>query len=92
MPCYEPRTSEREIELSKVLSLLKEINEGIAPDPRSYGKIDVYENFSQQQRDKLYAELCAKLKKVDVKKYSLEMQIWWREHQKFDKERDLEGG
>jgi hypothetical protein len=36
-------------------------------------------------------ELCSRLQKLDVTKYSLEMQVWWRDHQKADKER-LERG
>ena len=27
------------------------------------------------------------LQNIDTSKYSLEMQLWWREHQKADKER-----
>lgn len=37
--------------------------------------------------DKLVAELCAALMITDVTKYSLEMQIWWRDHQAADRER-----
>jgi hypothetical protein len=37
--------------------------------------------------DKETAELCGKLQKTDVTKYSLEMQIWWRDHQEEDRKR-----
>jgi len=34
--------------------------------------------------------LCGKLAKTDVSKYSLEMQIWWRDHQRIDAARVAE--
>lgn len=37
--------------------------------------------------DRLVAELCSKLQSVDVRDYSLEMQIWWRDHKEADKKR-----
>ena len=37
--------------------------------------------------DKMVAKLCKGLQSVDVKDYSLEMQIWWRDHQAADKAR-----
>jgi hypothetical protein len=37
--------------------------------------------------DKMVAKLCKRLQSVDVKDYSLEMQIWWRDHQAADKAR-----
>ena len=44
--------------------------------------------YSQQvDGDKMVAKLCKRLQSVDVKDYSLEMQIWWRDHQAADKER-----
>jgi hypothetical protein len=30
------------------------------------------------------ALLCARLRQVDVTQYSLEMQLWWRDHQQVD--------
>lgn len=35
----------------------------------------------------MVAELCAHLQKHGADKYSLEMQIWWRDHRIADKER-----
>lgn len=35
---------------------------------------------TKQDLDKLTEELCKKLQKVDVSNYSLELQIWWRDH------------
>jgi hypothetical protein len=37
--------------------------------------------------DAMVAELCSKLRKVDVTDFSLEMQIWWRDHLAADRER-----
>ena len=37
--------------------------------------------------DAIVSELCSRLQEVDVTEYSLEMQMWWRDHQKADKER-----
>ena len=37
--------------------------------------------------DTMTAELCARLQAVDVTDYSLEMQIWWRDHKAADKKR-----
>ena len=49
---------------------------------------DVYDKTTKGILDEKVAELCSKLQDVeDVKKYSLEMQMWWRDHQKADKAR-----
>lgn len=45
--------------------------------PRIYGR-----SF---EADALVSELCAKLQKVDVTEYSLEMQMWWRDHKEADR-------
>lgn len=37
--------------------------------------------------DAMTAELCSRLQEVDVREYSLEMQIWWRDHQEADRQR-----
>lgn len=50
--------------------------------PKVYG-----ENLSERKRDKMVANLCAKCQKVNVTKQSLELQMWWRDHQKADVDR-----
>jgi hypothetical protein len=77
--------------LSEVYQLLDELktgelseNFGNGYDDRVYNK-----GLSKSHLDKKTAELCSLLKKTDVTKYSLEMQMWWRDHQKADKERLL---
>jgi len=81
--------NDSEKELSKVLGLLDELetkklpeNFGTGYDSRVYNKY-----FTKKYIDRRTAELCSKLQKIDVTQYSLEMQMWWRDHQKADEER-----
>lgn len=88
MPCrsdyLEP--NEVEIESSKVLALLDELITGKLPDYFGNGMYHkVYSNFTQKDLDEKTKLLCNKLQKIEVNKYSLEMQLWWRDHQKADK-------
>ena len=78
MPCrcdyLEPTA--REIESVNVINLLLEVgvlkrNFGI------YGSVD--------DLDEHTAKLCKFCQDNDVTKYSLELQIWWRDHKKADK-------
>lgn len=49
---------------------------------------DVYfQKLYKQDADEMVARLCGELRKRDVTQYSLEMQIWWRDHQEADKRR-----
>ena len=91
MPCNSDymNATQDEINLSVVYGLLDEIKTGKLPsnfgdgyDKRVYNK-----HLSKEHLDEKTSELCLKLQKLDVSKYSLEMQIWWRDHQKADKER-----
>lgn len=90
MPCncdyMEPET--REIETSRVACLLDEI-EGKTWSKSEWGGYhpDVYCKYNKQFADDLVSQLCSKLKNLDVTQYSLEMQIWWRDHQIADKNR-----
>lgn len=91
MPCNSDYLSSSEMEknLSVVYGLLDELNTGKLPsnfgdgyDKRVYNK-----HLGKDHLDKKVSELCGKLKHIDVTKFSLEMQMWWREHQKADKDR-----
>lgn len=42
---------------------------------------------SSKKADQMTAALCEQLQKTDVTKYSLEMQLWWRNHQRADAKR-----
>lgn len=81
MPCnsdhMEPNTWERES--VKVLSLLHEV--GLRKS-----KPDFYGSPNTLGHDT--AELCTWCKAHDVSKQSLELQIWWRDHQRWDAKRE----
>lgn len=89
MPCNSDymNASGKEIALSRVACLLDELN-GKQEIDRSHWEGYHPRVYSQRvDGDALVAELCDRLQKEDVSKRSLEMQIWWRDHQKADKER-----
>lgn len=90
MPCNcdHLEATNLEIEISRVACLLDEIkgrkinkNNWRGYHPEIYGKV------TRRLGDEYTAKLCSILKEKDVSKYSLEMQIWWRDHQKADEER-----
>ena len=94
MPCNSDymQSNELEIRTSQVYCLLNEIKTGVPVNPQSnYWQgyhPEVYCKATRQQSDQVVAELCNILsKKKSIKKYSLEMQIWWREHQQADARR-----
>ena len=77
----------KEVALSQVACLLDELN-GKAEITGTHWKgyhPAVYDRHVDG--DALVQELCAKLQSIDVSKQSLEMQVWWRDHQKADKDR-----
>jgi hypothetical protein len=81
-----------EIEASRVAYLLDEIESGEmnsskfngGTHPQVYGKCD------QTLANNLTIRLCDALKECGASKYSLEMQIWWRDHQAKDRKREQE--
>jgi len=84
-----------EIELSRVLLLIQEIETGKPVDSRSSAwngyMGGVYCSGDLRKRaDVAVADLCNRLQKIDVTKFSLEMQMWWREHQAADRKREAE--
>jgi phage-related minor tail protein len=83
----EPTNYEKNI--SMVAYLLDEIN-GVAVKTRDYASGMhplVYGKATKELGDSLTDKLCTILRQTDVSKYSLEMQIWWRDHQIADKKR-----
>jgi hypothetical protein len=90
MPCnsdYMAATS-LERELSKVACLLDEVaGKQCAPGDVSGYHRRVYGKATRELGDQLVDELCNALQGADVSKFSLEMQIWWRDHQAADEER-----
>lgn len=86
MPCrsdhLEPTAREKELGL--VLSLLAEL------DGMKVEHSDATYRFGYNSREDLdtkTAELCARCQTVDVLQYSLELQIWWRDHLRADQRR-----
>lgn len=91
MPCrsdyMEPSNYEREI--SKVVCFLGEL-EGKPYDSQDlagFHELVYMRRMGKTELDNLTRELCSKLQSIDVTKYSLELQIWWRDHQRADKAR-----
>lgn len=92
MPCrcdyMEPNKQEREA--SRAASLLDELNSGNLNKDHYQGfHPDVYMKCSKKKADALVAELCSKLRGVNVREYSPEMQGWWAKHRKEDEMREV---
>jgi hypothetical protein len=97
MPCISDYTNANtlEKELSRVLMLTEELDTGMPVDRRSTDwegyKDGVYNSGDLKKRtDEATANLCSRLQTTDVSKYSLEMQVWWRDHQAADRAREEE--
>jgi len=97
MPCESGHMAPTalECEVSRLVVLLDEVRDGTRPNPRTFGNgMDrrAYGCSSNTLVDSLTASLCAHLRKVkdpsDMAEYSLEMQMWWRDHQVADKRRE----
>jgi hypothetical protein len=81
-----------EIELSKVYALLDELENGELKKDWDSGLDSRVYNLKRDQSvlDEKTAELCSKLQMLSARKLSkvsLEMQMWWRDHQEADKKR-----
>lgn len=90
MPCnsdyMEPTTYERD--LSRVACLLDELA-GKKWKPSHWNGFHplVYCKITRELGDQMVQKLCYALQDRDVTQHSLEMQIWWRDHQAADKDR-----
>jgi len=86
-----------EIAYSQVLCILEEIKTGVHVDPKSdkwrgyhpkvYNKRFRSLSFSKKQLDKAVATACEKIfafRPDELRNSSLELQTWWRDHQKAD--------
>lgn len=79
MPCNcdHMAPTNRENESAKVIGFLQEIGLAQDEDGGLYGNTD--------KLDEHTSELCGCLQFCgDISQYSLEIQIWWRDHQKAD--------
>jgi hypothetical protein len=81
--------NQSEKNLSVVYGLLDELENGKLPSNfgNGYDKRVYNKGLSKEHLDEKTEELCSKLQNTDVSKFSLEMQMWWRDHQKADKDR-----
>lgn len=87
MPCNSDHmnASGAEKELSAIYGFLDELKTGtLKKDYDSGYDKRAYNKATKEHLDQKTAELCSKLQNTDVTKHSLEMQIWWRDHQKHD--------
>jgi hypothetical protein len=89
MPCNSDymEASGKEIALSQVACLLDELNGKQEIDSSHWYGYHPKVYNQHTNGDALVYELCDRLQKEDISKRSLEMQIWWRDHQKEDKDR-----
>lgn len=76
------RHTDREAESGRVLEFLKEI----AGQPFDHDNPSYYGNVQTLDNDT--AALCAWCMQHDVTKQSLELQLWWQQHQKHDAKRE----
>jgi hypothetical protein len=81
--------NQTEINLAKVEALHHELLTGKLP--KWYGDgghASIYNSATDERLNRSVYNLCAKLQAVpDITIYSLEMQMWWRDHQEADKNR-----
>ena len=93
MPCNSDymNPTAQEIQISRIACLLDELDgkkwtkdEWAGYHPSAYGMGD-----NKKKRDKMTKALCERLQRTDVTKYSLEMQMWWRDHQEADRQRQM---
>ena len=96
MPCLDGgRTpiSEVEMKMHKLRLLMEEYRTGIHVDSELYCADGhaVIEGHTQRDLDHSTRLLCSRMREEqNISKYSLEMQIWWRDHQIADKKREEE--
>lgn len=93
MPCNcdHMGANNREVELSKIACCLEEIlerkkinkNDWGGYHPKIYSK-----HISNKKANEMISKLCRLCSEADdITKYSLELQMWWRDHQELDRQR-----
>lgn len=94
MPCYSEGPSQDEIDAGEMNALLDELDGKHAPGYDPDGNLDDWARHADQRpgmnNHSRARELCRRLRAMPstrIKKLSLEMQIWWRDHQRFDRAR-----
>ena len=90
MPCNSDHmnASPREVKASRLACLLGELK-GYAWSRHWWDGYhpEVYNRHPGPDPDEMAQELCSQLRTLDVTKFSLELQIWWRDHQAADAKR-----
>lgn len=96
MPCNSDHMypNPNEVIASQCLTILDELNgkkfnkdnyKGYHPDAYNVG-------ITKKGCDSFTAQVCERLteieKQQDIRKYSLELQMWWRDHKEVDKKRE----
>ena len=93
MPCnsdYLDATA-KEVAMSQVACLIDELDGKADIDPSHWrGYHPRIINKGGINEELFVEKLCSRLQGEDVSKRSLEMQIWWRDHQKADRRRSRE--
>ena len=89
MPCNSDymNATQMEHEMSRVFDLLDELKGKPFCDSEGYHPKVYNKGLSKSDCDTAVAKLCGALQDVDVTQYSLEMQMWWRDHQRVDAKR-----
>lgn len=93
MPCNSEymNANETEIMLSRVLCLLDEVNGKTWTKDAWLGyHPEAYNKATKENLDKSTQKLCHLLGGKDeseIARYSLELQMWWRDHKRADEER-----
>lgn len=93
MPCdcshMEPFPEE--IRAAKLVRLLDEVRGDGVPDPNTFADGMDERTYSKgikaDAMDMMAAEICKFMQSANPQTCSLELQMWWRDHQQADKER-----
>lgn len=92
MPCEGPRDEDVFRHVGLVECLLDELNgvdrSDIIRQPWKHPAAS--DTYFAKHSDSRTALLCERLRKEDVAKRSLELQMWWRDHKKRDKARVMQ--
>lgn len=82
MPCRVDPPSDTELETKRLNDFLDEIGE---PTPKTQSWF--LGKSRKLTTDQMTAKMCMWCSTHDVSQYSLELQIWWRDHQRWDAQR-----
>jgi len=88
MPCNSDHmmANEVEISMSRILNFINEIKTGEFNKEwhRGYHPDVYYKHVTKEQIDVAVSDLCKTMQGADPSKYSLELQMWWRDHKEAD--------